>query len=881
MSGQSNASGVPQLRFSVLERPRLQQQLVGGGAAPAAITLICGPMGAGKTVAAVQWARLHEAAAADEATASAEAPAAEAPATAPTVRWVGMDDCPTGAANVWSKLQRAISGVAHTAHADEHAGLRDLEAVVNELTGPMVLVIDDWHRVSSVEVDTALAGLVEHRPQLSLLVLSRRFAALAGSPIAGRMNVQSWSAHDLAFTPDEVAQMIVGERKIGADRAGLVHKVTGGWPLAVQSLARSVSSPEHLRERPLQAAMQAFAADIAHAATVSLSGQARELLQLLALSGGCDTVGLAEIRGGSEAEVLGPLAELEQVGLVCRGARAGYLPVELHPAIAACLRAQVRQEIGDDAVREVQLRAGRVIAAQDPVAGLRLLAEHGDLDVMQEVLASDFALLLEQREHAQGLLNRFEFDALEAYPMLMAARLILAYSDPAVPQATIEAWQVKLRAGVRRYEGERGPSPVLLQAMLCATERMAGNGAEALRLASDLERQFAERSSMSQGNNGRPPTLMHAVLAYTGLASGDLGLADRQYRLTLEHAEQWGDIAEQLRGCNGLAMTAAIMGDMPAVEEWLRRADELERETGVVSPELSWIQKEVSRAFVALEKWQPDVLHDVLARVEPWTTRMELWPVFVVAETALVRLRHGESHALASARVRTVEAKQGFVGTSYTRVLLAAYLANLTMSTGDPSQTANDLALLPEDHPDAAVARVRFKLFREDYLGALAAATDAEALNLTHRLTAELLVLRALAAWRMDDLEPALNWLSESVEWSERYGLTSPFMAVPHDWVSELAVAARDAGKVDIVAMLQAVPLSTQVVLVETLTDAELRTLAAVSREGTLDEVATELFLSRNTVKFHLRSVYRKLRVDGRVDAVVRATRLGIIERSR
>jgi LuxR family transcriptional regulator, maltose regulon positive regulatory protein len=61
---------------------------------------------------------------------------------------------------------------------------------------------------------------------------------------------------------------------------------------------------------------------------------------------------------------------------------------------------------------------------------------------------------------------------------------------------------------------------------------------------------------------------------------------------------------------------------------------------------------------------------------------------------------------------------------------------------------------------------------------------------------------------------------------------------------------------------------------VEPLTARELDVLKRVALMMTSEEIAEELFLSVNTVKTHLKNIYRKLAVTRRFEAVRRAQRL-------
>ncbi|MGH9258921.1 MAG: response regulator transcription factor, partial [Acidimicrobiales bacterium] len=70
---------------------------------------------------------------------------------------------------------------------------------------------------------------------------------------------------------------------------------------------------------------------------------------------------------------------------------------------------------------------------------------------------------------------------------------------------------------------------------------------------------------------------------------------------------------------------------------------------------------------------------------------------------------------------------------------------------------------------------------------------------------------------------------------------------------------------------------SGNVGLVETLSDRELSVLRYLPSRLSNREIGAELFVSLNTVKSHLKTIYRKLDVERRDEAVRRARQLGLI----
>lgn len=69
---------------------------------------------------------------------------------------------------------------------------------------------------------------------------------------------------------------------------------------------------------------------------------------------------------------------------------------------------------------------------------------------------------------------------------------------------------------------------------------------------------------------------------------------------------------------------------------------------------------------------------------------------------------------------------------------------------------------------------------------------------------------------------------------------------------------------------------TTAAMSVEALTPRELVVLEHLSEDVTLEEIATTLFVTRNTIKSQVRTLYRKLGVSTRSDAVAWARAAGV-----
>jgi LuxR family maltose regulon positive regulatory protein len=149
---------------------------------------------------------------------------------------------------------------------------------------------------------------------------------------------------------------------------------------------------------------------------------------------------------------------------------------------------------------------------------------------------------------------------------------------------------------------------------------------------------------------------------------------------------------------------------------------------------------------------------------------------------------------------------------------------------------------------------------------------------------AEAWLLTALAAHSRREENRATEAVRRAIVLSAENQLWRPFASLD-DHLLERLLAPLDAVDPAIADRVQelrshlsgTVPVAQTSALSVPLTDRELLILRYVPTMMTNTEIAAELFVSVNTVKAHLKHIYRKLDVDTRREAARRAQQLGLL----
>jgi LuxR family maltose regulon positive regulatory protein len=207
---------------------------------------------------------------------------------------------------------------------------------------------------------------------------------------------------------------------------------------------------------------------------------------------------------------------------------------------------------------------------------------------------------------------------------------------------------------------------------------------------------------------------------------------------------------------------------------------------------------------------------------------------------------------------------------------------------GDVDAARDALAGLSSEQRDRAGMRIALAALEleqdcpEGAVEALAPVIDGAAPALYERWArVDALLLDATARDRLGDRRAAEESLEAALELAEPEGLVLPFMLWPSRELLERHPKHRTAHATLISTILDtlaggahggpAAPLRDE------LSDAELRVVRYLPSNLTAAQIASELMVSANTVRTHMRHIYAKLDAHSRNEAVARARELGLV----
>jgi LuxR family maltose regulon positive regulatory protein len=261
--------------------------------------------------------------------------------------------------------------------------------------------------------------------------------------------------------------------------------------------------------------------------------------------------------------------------------------------------------------------------------------------------------------------------------------------------------------------------------------------------------------------------------------------------------------------------------------------------------------------------------------------KLELVQLYVASaqlEEAMAEFRGAESlladltqFASASPAPTDLEAPGLWMSGAVARVGTALYLANDDLAAAaDWSQRVTDPFWGP-------ICRAKLSLARHEDEEAAESVLLATPRCVRHEVVHQLVLARALAA---HDRGRAASTVEAAVQRAADYGLLQTVAdegTEVHELIELAAWRVPDAWLGRLRHVLVPTWESHESGPVEPLTERERDVLRLLPSRLTLREVASELYISSNTLKFHLRAIYRKLGVDSRTSAVKAARQMRLL----
>ena len=868
-----------------------------GLAAAHRLALLSAPAGFGKTTLLAAWAA----------------------ACGRPVAWLSLDEGDSDPAVFLTGLVLALQTAAPGLGAAALAGLRaaqpppaeaTLTGLLNDivaLPAPLVLVLDDYHRIDSEPIDRAVAFVLDHLPSpLHLLIATREDPALPLARLRARGQLTELRAADLRFTPAEAAEFLnqtMGLNLSDADIAALDAR-TEGWIAGLQLAALSMRG-----RADVASFVRAFAGShrfvLDYLVEEVLQNQpdpVRDfLLQTAVLDRLCAPL-VDAVTGRAGGAVM--LATLERGNLFLAPLDDQRQWYRYHHLFADVLRARLRGA-HPERVADLHRRAG----AWHERHGFPADAIHHTL------AAGDF-------DRAAALIER-------AWPAAeqgdISPALWLGWVG-ALPDASVQArpalcvWHAFALLGMgdleaaagRLADAERGPAagemvaagaapdeslPAAVAVARAYIAQALGQPAAAVDYAG---RALALAPAGEQLRRGQAAMLL-GIAHWTG---GDLAAADRVFAAYSQKLHDAGNMPDAIS-------TTAVLADIRLALGRLREA------TGAVEACLQFITRrgapvppdtaDLHRALSALhlEQGDPAAAAKQLERAgqlgqdaQPPVLRYRLW----VARACLHESQGNLDDALAA-----LEAAERL----YVRSPLpdfrpiAAMRARLWAARGRLPQAlawARERGLSPDDdlaylreYDHITLARVLIARHQHDRAG------DAldEAARLLERLLSaaeaggrmgsviELLILSAVAHQARGRGPAARAALERALVLAEPEGYVRVFVAEGEALRALLERQARRdhpsrgyARRLVAAFLAPAAPPAPGLPAadrLEPLSDREMQVLRLRGSDLSGPEIARELVVSLSTLRSHTQNIYAKLGVNNRRAAVRRATELHLL----
>ena len=869
----SSATGirfVPRVSRSVVSRPRLSKAF--DDSLAGALTIVRAPAGAGKSTAIADWATRVD---------------------APAGVWLTLGGAPVNRSTFWRTLLDALIDGRIAGAESAFAGVEPSPSTAGSLLSillrgfarlpePLLIVIDDYHLVADDAVHDDLVVVLERTPLVHVIVATRAATALENAENATRIDTRLIQPTALSFTEEETIEVIVSARpESTTEEARHIHDVLGGWPLATRAfLLEAEHSGDADIERTLASVAAARFSDRLGGEVVSTMTDPDLLLFALRTSIAQDlSPDLADaLAPGTDVEAM--LGGLERDGLGALHRADGTLRFRYQPVVRAALEAELRRRLPTE-VAPLRATLARWLAENGrPYEAIAQYNEVRDWASMVGVVQRNYTTLIYY--HGADLLrilSGIPSAQLRRHPLLLVLLALVSYASPSTPAERLRSLANMGMTLLDMRLGRVGRvDQVWLLTALLGSQRMGGKYAQAAASGARLAELVGSLSAEERDDVvGILPSL------YNHIGTGYLYVERADAALPMFAAAKTASVGQSraigLHADSLAALVSAMSGDMV---ETRRRIAEIDESNAFEGWRGTYFAAgfHLAESIERLENFDPDGAMEQVDMLAEHAPTIEHWPLLLRSE-GLAMLARGAAFDGATELASKVATRGRRTPTSsQMRGLLALTQADLLLAAGQPARAARVLA--PYDAGGTSVqlglARVALATSRpEEALARVEELVWTEAP--VHRARAEALLTKAVATAALGQASAAVRPLELALEIMDARGLRRPLMMLPREPLLDLLTAYGDWRGAPAARLLDGVPdVFSSFDVVERLTAREIMVIKELAETPQIALVAEHLFVSPNTVKSQVRSIYRKLGVSSREDAVLVARDRGLLD---
>jgi len=880
---------IPVPLSNCIHRPRLMKKLEEGKSCK--LTLVSAPAGFGKSTLVSDWIQRS---------------------SSSLFTWLSLDDGENNPVRFLNYFIAAIKIIQEDLGTEAlnillSPGDLDVEAVltalinqISDFSDDLTLILDDYHVISSSEIDKVITFLLEALPEnFHLIVVSRSDPNLPLSRMRSSGEMVEIRARDLRFTLEETAEFLdqTADLDLSVEDVMALETRTEGWIAGVKMAALSMMG----RSDP-SGFISTFTGSnrfiLDYLMEEVLDRQSDEVKDFLLMTSIlermtpllCDAI-LERI----DSQKI--LKELDQSNLFLIPLDDDRVWYRYHHLFADLLRDRLK---GSKPGLEISLyeRASRWFEAEGAIIeAINYALMSNDPERVAQLVAGNILTLMEYGElnNLRRQLNLLPDKGPKSQPWLVVARVwVSAFSNQL---DEIEPLLDEVESIIK--QDQQAPDQ----------ESLAGYVAAARVHVAGVKGQFAQAIEYAQEALIKIPTddlmarsWVSVALALNLYRSGNVVAADQALAEALSSSRPTGDSHVAVLALCTLAVVRRERGLLHSAEEILQEALDLTRtyanRLGRSLPVAAYVH--ITLATILFE-WND--LGAALSQAEKAIELSQQWrepdlQVSTYMHLARILSAIGKEEEMYDAIHQGMQIARGL--SPWTADRWAPLEALLHLRQGDleaaerwaskvRDKRADSEEYIRSGYSDLVMARIL--IAHSDPMKAQSLLTEqfeeTQAGGMTGEMI-EVLIVQALAFQEGGEVDQALIILERALTIGEPEGFTRIFLNEGKSMAKLLQQAvARGIKKTYAKKLLAALEselrdkrlrISTPASeLAEPLSTRELEVLGYLSTHLSSTEIAQELIISVNTVRSHIKSIYNKLNVHSRKQAVQRAGELGLL----